>query len=42
MLQKERILIDKNVKTYRFNAGMRHIVQNIGNDEFYLLAFLTG
>ena len=38
---KERVLVDESVKTYRFKAGVKHIVQNIGEQEFYLCAFLT-
>ena len=37
----ERILVDENVKTFRFKAGVKHTVQNIGESEFYLCAFLT-
>ena len=37
---KERVLVDESVKTYRFKAGVNHTVQNIGEREFYLCAFL--
>jgi dTDP-4-dehydrorhamnose 3,5-epimerase-like enzyme len=38
---KARVLVDENIKTYRFKAGVKHTVQNIGEREFYLCAFLA-
>ena len=38
---KERVLVDESIKTYRFKAGVKHTLQNIGEREFYLCAFLS-
>ena len=39
---KQRVQIDESIKTYRIKAGIKHTVQNIGENEFYLISFLTG
>ncbi len=39
--EKEQFLVDETIKTYRFRAGIKHTVKNIGDNEFYLFAFLT-
>jgi quercetin dioxygenase-like cupin family protein len=38
---KERVQIDENLKTYQIKAGVKHAVYNVGENEFYLVSFLT-
>ena len=37
--KQTQVVVDASVKTYRFKAGVTHTVKNIGQREFYLLAF---
>ncbi len=37
----ERIHVDGNIKTYRIKSGAKHTVYNIGEKEFYLIAFFS-
>ena len=38
---KERVQIDESLKTYQIKAGVKHTVYNVGENEFYLVSFLT-
>ena len=38
---KERVQIDEGLKTYQIKAGVKHTVYNVGENEFYLVSFLT-
>ena len=37
----ERIHVDGNIKTYRIKSGAKHTVYNIGEKEFFLIAFFS-
>ena len=33
--------VDESIKAYRIKAGMKHSVQNTGENEFYMVSFLV-